>query len=88
MRDPHLGGINCDFQSDLETMAFNKGEQLEDFHIRILILKQEINISGETDSPTILLIQYMKAFSNCDKLTALIASNIIYLITILDNNGK
>ena len=43
---PHLGGVNGDTQSDLSTLAFNKGEQPEDFQIRILKLQQEIMISG------------------------------------------
>ena len=30
-RAPHLGGMNGDFQSDLATLAFNNGEQLEKF---------------------------------------------------------
>ena len=30
-RAPHLGGTNGDVQSDLSTLAFNNGEQLEDF---------------------------------------------------------
>ena len=56
-RAPHLGGINGDVQSNLSTLAFNNGEQLEDFHIRILILKQEIIFSGESVSPTRLIFQ-------------------------------
>ena len=41
-RDPHLGGMNGNVQSDLATLAFRNGEQLEDFHSRILRLQQEI----------------------------------------------
>ena len=60
---PHIVGTNGDFQYDLATLAFNNGEQLEDFHSRILRLQQEIMLSGEIVSPTRLLLQYMKAFS-------------------------
>ena len=45
-RAPHLGGMNGDVQSDLDTLAFRNGEQLEDFHSRILRLQQEIMLSG------------------------------------------
>ena len=37
-RAPNLGGINGDVQSDLATLAFKNGEQLEYFHIIILRL--------------------------------------------------
>ena len=37
---PHIGGMNGDVQSDLSTLAFKNGEQLEDFHISILRLQQ------------------------------------------------
>ena len=47
---PHLGWMNGDVQSDLATLAFNNREQLEDFHSRILKLKQEITLFGETVS--------------------------------------
>ena len=60
-RDPHHGGINGDFRSDLATLAFNNGKKLEDFHSRILRLQQEIILSGETVSPTRFIFQYMKA---------------------------
>ena len=53
---PHLGGMNGDVQSDISTLAFRNGEQLEDFHSRILRLQQEIMLSGEIVSPTRLLI--------------------------------
>ena len=49
-RAPHIGGMNGDVQSDLDTLAFNNGEQLEGFHSRILRLQQEIIISGENFS--------------------------------------
>ena len=39
-RAPHLGGMNGDGKSDLATLAFKNGEQLEDFHSRILRLQQ------------------------------------------------
>ena len=60
-RDPHLGGMNGDVQSDLSTLASKKGEKLEYFHSSILRLQQEIVISGEIFSPTRLIFQYMKA---------------------------
>ena len=47
-RAPHLGVMNGDVQSDLATLAFRNGEQLEDFHSRILRLQQEIMLSGES----------------------------------------
>ena len=54
-RIPHLGGMNDYVQSDLSTLAFKNGEQLEYFHIRILRLQQGIILSGETAYPTRLL---------------------------------
>ena len=84
-RAPHLGGTNGDFQSGLAILAFNNGEQLEDFHSRILRLQQEIMFSGEIFSPTRLLFQYMKALSKSDKLRAFIAPNMTDIITFLDN---
>ena len=39
-RAPHLGVMNGDVQSDLATLSFNNGEQLEDFHSRIIRLQQ------------------------------------------------
>ena len=80
--------MNGDVQSDIPKLAFNNGEQLEDFHIRILRLQQEIMFSGEISSPTRLLFQYMKALSKSDKLRAFIAPKMTDLITFLDNNGK
>ena len=56
-RAPHLGGMNGDVQSNLSTLAFKNGEQLEYFHSRILRLQQEIMLSGEIVSPTRLLFQ-------------------------------
>ena len=87
-RAPHLGGMNDDVQSDLATLAFRNGEQLEDFHSRILRLQQEIMLSGEIFSPARLLIQYMKALTKSEKLKAFIAPKMIDLITFLDKNGK
>ena len=46
-RAPHLGGTNGDIQSDLATLAFNNGEQFEDFNSRILRLQKEIMLSEE-----------------------------------------
>ena len=63
-RPPHLGGMNGDVQYDLSTLAFKNGEQLEDFHSRIIRLQQEIMLSGEIVSSTRLLFQYMKAITN------------------------
>ena len=39
-RAPHLGGMNGKIQSDLATLAFRNGEQLEYFHSRIFRLQQ------------------------------------------------
>ena len=80
--------MNGDVKFDLATLDFKNGEQFEYFHIRILIIQQEIIISGEIFSPTRLLFRYMKEFSNIDKLRAFIAPKMIDLITLPDNNGK
>ena len=80
--------MNGDVQSDLATLELNIGEQLEDFHGIILRLQQEIVISGETISPTIIIFHYMKELSKSDKFNAFIAPNMTYLITFLDNNRK
>ena len=80
--------MNGDVQSDLSTLAFNNGEQLEGFHGRIIIIQQEIMLSGETLSPIRLLFQYMKAFPKSDKFKAFIAPNMTDLIILIDNNGK
>ena len=87
-RAPNLGGMNDDVQSDLSTLAFNNGEQLENFHIRILRLQQEIILSGETAYPTRLLFHYTEALSNSDKPKVFTAPKMTYLITFLENNGK
>ena len=55
-RDPNIEGMNGDVKSDIATLAFNNGEQLEDFHNRIIRLQQEIILSGETVSPNILIL--------------------------------
>ena len=60
-RAPNLGGMNGDVQYNLATLALNNGEQLEDFHSRILRLQQKIMLSREMVPPTRLLFQYMKA---------------------------
>ena len=60
--------MNGDVQSDLATLAFRNGEQLEYFHSRILRLQQEIMLSGEIVSPTRLLLQYMKVLTKSEKL--------------------
>ena len=58
---PHIVGTNGDVRDDLTNPTFKNGEQLEDFHSIILGLQQEINLYGETISPTRLIFQYMKA---------------------------
>ena len=85
---PHIGGINGDAQSELSIVAFKNGEQLEYFHIIILTLQQEIFLSVETVSPTRLLFQYIKTFSESNKIKASIVPKMTDLITLLDNNVK
>ena len=80
--------MNGYVQFYLSTLDFKNGEQLEVFHIRILRLQQEIMLSGENFSPTRLILQYMKALSNSDKLRYFIAPKMTDIITLLDNNGK
>ena len=87
-RYPNIEGMNGDVKSDLSTLMFKNGEQLENVHIIIITPQQEINLSGETISPTRLLFQYMKALSNSDNIKSFIDINMIYLIKLLDNNGK
>ena len=87
-RAPHLGGMNGDVQSDLSTLTFNNGEQPEDFHVRIFRLQQEIILSGEIISPTRLILQYLKAFSNSDKLRDFIDTKMIDIIKFLYKNVK
>ena len=64
------------------------GEQLEDFHSRILRLQQEIMISGETVSPTRLLLQYMKALTKSEKLKACMAPKMTDPINFIYTKGK
>ena len=45
-RATRIGGVEGYVQSDLATLAFKNGEQLEDFRSRILRLQQEIMLSG------------------------------------------
>ena len=85
---PHIGGTNGDGQSDLATLAFKYVEQHEYFHSRVLRLKQEVILSGETVSPTRLLFQFMKALSRSYKFKSFITPNMTDLITFLDNNVK
>ena len=80
--------MNGDVRSDLSTLEFKNGEKLEYFHGRIIRIQQEIMLSGENFSPTILILQYMKELSKRDKLIYFIAPKMKYLITFLDNNGK
>ena len=80
--------MNGDVQSDIATLAFKNGEQLEYFHSMIIRIQQENMLSRENFSPTILLFHYMKALSKIDKLRAFIAPKMIDIITLLDNNGK
>ena len=67
-----IGAING-FSFSLFVNAFRNGEQLEDFHSRILRLQQEIMLSGEIVYPTRIILQYMKALTNSEKLKAFMA---------------
>ena len=60
--------MNGNVQYELATLVFNNVEQLEDIHSINLRLQQEISISGETVSPTRLLLRYIEEFSNRGKL--------------------
>ena len=80
--------MNGYVQSNLSTLAFKKGEQLEGFHSKILRLQQEIMLPVEIVSPTRLLFHYTKALSKSDKLRVFIYPNMTDLTTFLDNNGK
>ena len=67
--DTHLGYMNGDVQSDLATLASNSGEKFEYFHSIIIRLQPKIILSGETVSPTRLLLQLVtKALSKINKL--------------------
>ena len=80
--------MNGDVQYYLATLAFNNRKQLEYFHGRIIIIQQEIILSGEFVSPTRLLFQCMKVLTKSDKLKSFIAPNITDLIRFLDNTRK
>ena len=80
--------MNGNVQTDLATLAFRNGEQLEDFHSRILRLQQEIMLTGEIVSPNRPLFQYMKAFTKSENLKAFIVPKMTDLITFLEKNGK
>ena len=45
-------------------------------------------LSGEIVSPTIILLQYMKALTKSEKLKAFMAPNMTDLITFIDTKGK
>ena len=79
--------MNGDAQFDLSTLTFNNGEQLEGFYRRILILQQEIILSGETVYIKIIIFHYMKAFSKSDKIKGLVDSNMTYLIKCLEKKS-
>ena len=87
-RDPYLVGMNGDVQSDISNPALKNVEKIEDFHGRIIRIQQEIILSGEIVSPTRFLFHCIQAFPKSDKLRDFIATNMTYLITFLDNNGK
>ena len=70
------------------TLFILSKKKIEGFHVRILRIKEEINISVENVSPTRLLLQYTKALSKSDKIRALIAPKMTDLITFIDNNRK
>ena len=80
--------MNGGVQSDLATLAFRNGEQLEDFHSRILRLQQEIMLSGEIFSPTRLIFQYMKALTKSEKQKSFIAPKMTDIITFIDKHDK
>ena len=74
--------MNGDVQSDLATLAFNNGEQLEYFNGSILRLQQEIMLSGEILYPAKIVFQYIKLVSKSDELRDSIAPKMTYLITL------
>ena len=80
--------MNDYVNSDLSTLALNNGEQLKDFHIRIIWIQQDINLSVETVYNKRLLFNYIKALSKCDKGKAFVSPKIADLKQFLDNNGK
>ena len=80
--------MNGYVQSNLATLVFKNGEQLEYFYSIILGLQKGIILSVEIFSPARLLLQYKNTLSNSDKLKAFIAPKMTDLITFLDKNGK
>ena len=56
--------------------------------LSILRLRNDINISVETVSTIRLILWYMKALLNSNKLKVFIAPKMAYLITSLENNWK
>ena len=85
-RTPHLGGNNSGFRSDLAALPLNNGEKVYDLHSRIIILQQEIILSGENFPPARLLFQYIKEFSKSNKLKEFIVLKMTDIITFLDKN--
>ena len=75
--------MNGDVQYDIATLVFNNGEELEDLHSKIIIIQQEVNLSGETVSPTRLIFHYTQALSKSDKLKAFIALKMTDIVTLL-----
>ena len=65
--------MNGDIKYDIATLAFKNGEQLENFHRKIIRLQQEIMLYGEIVAPDRLLFQCMKASEKSYKLRAFIA---------------
>ena len=47
----HIGGMNCDVQSDLATLSFKNREQLKDFYSILIRFQQEIILFEETVYP-------------------------------------
>ena len=88
VRASHIGWMNGDVKSNLFTMELKNGEQLEYFHIRIIILQEEIILCGENVSPTRFIFQYMMSFSDNDKLRAFIVPRKTDLIIFLVKNVK
>ena len=80
--------MNGDVQFNLVTLEFKNRERLEYFHSIILIIWQEINLSGETVSVTRLIFPSIKALSKSNKLKAIIVPKMIDIIKFLDNNIK
>ena len=87
-RAPNIVWMNSDVQYDLSTLIFKNWEQLEDFHIIIIILQQEINLSGESVYPTRLIFRCMKSLAKCDKLKEFLVPKMTDLIILRCNNGQ